>query len=150
MILDYSEISWLLSRWEKKLIKLMVRTFHTSRTFSAQDTCKKAHDSVCSPPLGIQRTLGAANIKTATLPFTVQRIFQFQCGSLADRAIDTPCLVRKGYSLLLSLLDFNITFGLEASWPAPHWTGTVCWSSGDHALPADKNWFSLGLAIDTQ
>lgn len=60
----------------------MDKTFQTSRTFSAQDTYKKAHDSVCSPPLGIQRTLSPANIKTATFPFTVQGIFQFQCGSL--------------------------------------------------------------------
>ena len=42
MILDYSEnyseISWLFSRWEKKLIKVVDHTFHVSRTVRAQAT----------------------------------------------------------------------------------------------------------------
>lgn len=100
------------------------------------------------------RELSPVNIKTTTPPFTVQekRPSNFSVWlsfSIVDRTVDTPCLVRKGYLLPLSLLGFN-RWLFSSQWTcSPLDWHCVCQSPRDCALPADKNWFSLGLATGT-
>lgn len=113
---------------EKKLTKLADSTFYTSRTLSARATWQEGpwlH--LFSSPGNPENSLSCQHHNdhssfycTRPLPVPVWLSF-----GLVSRAVDTLCLVRKGYLLPLSFLDFNRWLSLAASEAVPHWTGTM-------------------------
>lgn len=133
---------------EKQLIKLVDRTFHTTRTFSAQATWQESpwlrlfsSPGIPENSLSCQHQNDHSSFYcTGNLPISVWLSF-----GLVNRAIDTPRLVRKGYLLPLSFLGFN-----DGLFP----TGTgICWleprrpcipSRQELVLPWVGNWHTVG------
>lgn len=125
MILDYSETSWLVFRWKKKLIKLVDRTFCISRTSSAQALWQEG------PWLPL---LSLGNPETSRPPQDQSDPHSFYCtvnvltGVWFSRHGGNHCrysmLGKKGGAVCNILSRFPRSLSSAVSGPIPYRTGT--------------------------